>query len=484
MKCKFISFSVLAMLTMSLFNSCGDRLAFVALPNGEEVAVDKAREIFEDEVVRSLEADDSGSESLEHRLFYPGDVIPLWNKAMVVDNGADGGHGSVCVPISTSFVYAGCYDVKGGEITDKDFVYCHSELLIRWDKEKCSCSLVYSLGDRDCADAQKNGLLGRIRNGDKYYSGLLLFTDLNGTIRSVFRLDKGVTVKGLSPDKALAGYRFRKGVRMTTGLTKNEFEDETYWVGKLDPSYCIDYYDRGMIPISSNTSNPYDYTNLGPTEGLSNDGAEIVTKMLDELTSTPTGNGNGSNPPEQQNEPTENKVEYDKEKDFVSYEKFGASGCMKASKAFLNNLGKVADEGRGRLYIVKKHEKTGEPTVYKDIAAAAVQRIISGIDDGNPSIAGVSKSDFKKELAANTNDPLTQHFIVITAYKRYGDGSCDFIYIETGRSQKRWEEATSDNNILHYHPDTGYIEGMRTYADKQGDIPHYIVTEMRNTTNK
>ena len=469
---------------MSLLISCSNnQLLSDYCASFPEFPVEEMKEIFEKYYV----APDNDVED-DYSLFYPGTVYPMWDSKEITVT-RTGQRLVAEVPIASRYRLK--FARKGAEGEIAEYGRCEDRIMIEKDEgsEESWIYLTYSVPEGESE-------LG--------FKGVKIFTTMDGVLLRANhyfngKKDGGVSLSGDADADVLSSKldilaRICKGIGFTKvedscPATKDSIDCDgggDYWMfGGSSYGYYYDddsgqgYGDITDPAVCTDSYTPY--VPIGPTlygDGYGTDGYDGYDYYNDgQFVSSGGGGGSTSS------SRSVNNINYDRKQVFPGYVdrkkaaqlNIPARDCMACAKEILKHFNTTSKPGHTDAGdIARRNEKGKKVDCGKEALERGLNILISNIDAGKPVIVGVSESEFK--TASGNGNTATQHFIVVTGYEMLGNGDYIFTYIETGRSQGHWEEATSPDNVLNLDISSGTFRGSKTYGP---DGVYYDVTEIR-----
>jgi len=448
---------------------------------GMEMSLEEAEDFFNTEYGQISEL--SFSQEMQdyyngHFVFNIGRFSPVWENS---ESGFDSNSGlyKVIVPIGGSEV----------RILSKAKLYT-GEDSVEWISTATATSLLVT---KNPENGNKQSFL-LFETNASFGAKVAIYTSLEGYLVRIVREDKagnkkGILLSGMVPGSTeydrkcnllqglLSDVRFaRVDARKTKNGDTPDVDDED-WIdeiygGCLKPAIIVGDAKKhngtgdGSAEGGGNNDN-YGYDWWGSGSGSGSGSSDISGSGGGGSGSSSTS---GSNDEKYNNQYSSKILNYNRQQYHVPYEK---GGCFKGAKSFLANFGAqpCGSDKRIDIYCISNGTVQFCGT---NSMIFAVSYGISQLDMGLPFVVGVSKSGFKELLQGNANH-LTQHFIVITGYTETGTGKFEFTYYETGRSENKWEDATSPSNKMYYNENTGEWYGYSWHEHPK----KYTVTEIR-----
>lgn len=528
--CKFLFFAV------AILSSCTDiieidRSKDIIGGNGKGLSVSEARDFFEKTMMVQSRAEEQPKSDRYYagRCMLPvGDFVPQWDGGISTDAPT---LFSVDVPIKSVYKY------RVLRIDDKTHkVYatsCYHELVVVRDLEgRMGCRIVVFIPDREYSIKNPGDVSRWLTNGIDMgdYSGLKIYTDLEGKMTRVNRFLNGkkiigidLTAPGTLEERLVLYVRAlktigkisvqRQGTHIMTRGEDDWYDDSwddwgSFWEDDYEnePDFDSDPFERkDIMPgediyYNHNDGNYYiDFDRDGKVDSCISEEV-IITPDDDQTTSsgqsTPQedpiedpldiyewgdstdnsdiidhGSGDNGND-ENTNQPFESVSLSYSVSSYPGYDKL--KNCKKVADAIMRTiLGSGKNIGSSanvvQLYTQKAEGKldlVGDPENIFKI-------ICNHLKNEHPITVGVDKNG---KFYKYNNDATTEHFIVISGvdYDKI-KGLYYFKYIETGRNLSSADEAISDENKIYYNPGNPNkaLEGTNWKNDK------YIIVQLR-----
>lgn len=478
----------------------------------------EAKATFNTEVEKASDSSEKELVNLFLPQLPPGNIIPDWKKTKVYDEGS-----CTKMEIATELAFRyRAYQIDSAD-NDTSIIRMNTKLVIVKEREtgNKTCYLEY--------DIRANGT-GKNEYNSPSYSGLKIFTDMNGSIVKISRYVNGQRTVSSNIRKAadkkdflsriflaqslLANVDIQKGIRATKADYNSGAESEGDYIylkiGNRLLRISREIYDKLMSGELTGYTDP----ETGIYYGGELEAAEIVASQDPDPegengntnATNPyipgegsgggvggnSGSGSNGNPKNEQNERGSAKVPFP---DTFRYKGYGVDGldCFGVCSNVLEQLGYKICSKTEAIYLKKEFIDANKKHKLRDISdndrsntirnigtsEECVQYLKNAINQGIPVVVGV---DYRTTLISNrTGEPInegtTDHFIVIYEYSHDIDGLF-FRYIESGR--KLWANAKWQNYILRYSD--GSLSGIKykgEILDKEN--PTYTVTQYRTT---
>jgi len=453
-----------------------------------------AQRLFEEEVLRLSDsstrtAEDSNRPS---HIFQLGTITPDWSSSEIILNKKTKQSKNVEVPISTTFRYRVLQ--KSSEEKKARRVKVYQELLVTSNSNASQNGVfvVSYIATNNYIKWNKGLLNYRFDNsGDmKKYSGLKIYTDLEGRIIRVNKYLNGKKTTGIfvpryaSPDDKVLLHAFLKeqfkhmhfqyGIRIAPSTRSWEddqnwsysdwdqdpYDDGHYYApdDELDGGFCgyydhfwfehngsdggSDGYDDSYDPDSDNGYNDWDndYNSSNNNKNNNNVQGDEEDKVVD------FGN-----------KKEKNKLDTsDAKKHHKGYLDLG--DCKQVADSAMVALGKIP-RGWNRITLtttetVRIDGKDYGKAVRNEIDLIPVIQLITGlIDKGEPVMVGIDYGLGPR----GRNDGVIDHFSVIYGYEIIDEITIQFNYVETGVTNP--DAAYSEANVFTFVYGDDYIHG-------------------------
>ena len=454
-----------------------------------------AQQLFEEDVVRLKVGSTKalGGMTRPTQLFDLGVLAPDWAAAEQCVNGSSLAH-NVEAPLTTNFRYRVLQ--FGPESKRPRKVKAYHELLVASSpgKERSGVFIVFYIATNQYTKWYKGILSQRFTNsGDmKNYSGLKIYTNIEGRIVRINRYEKGRKTAGIfmpeiktkeqkeARNKYVAelfkNIHFQYGIRLAPSTRSGEddeswdffdwisdfYEDDHYYApeDEIDPGYCSaygddsfwfmddendwlddDYYDPDD---ESEFDDWYDYDNFtgshyeDQNDDVSRFGNKSQSKQLD----------------------TERA-----KRNYMGYKR-GVRDCFQVAKLVMKEFGITWLHGGAetdyRIDLIRSEE--GKAVPITSAIGDAIMYITSRIDENYPVLVGIDHSE----------DGQNDHYIVIIGYEVIGETSITFNYVETAFGSA--DRAYDALNVLEYRVGDNYISGFYWLNPNNGS---YNVSHVR-----
>lgn len=500
--------------------------------NGKGLSVIEAKEFFEKSIMSKSRAEQEPKDDkyYKERCMLPvGDFVPQWEEGISTDAPT---LFSVDVPIKATYRYRA---LRIDDKTQKVYTTtCYQELVVVKDLEgRMGYKVVLFIPDREYSIKNPGDVSRRLTNGIDMgdYSGLKIYTDIEGRMTRVNRFLNGKKIVGIdltTPGtfkERLAMYVMalktigqvsiqRQGAKTMMSRGEDDWYDESYddwWGNYYDDESDIsnDYYEKvDVLPGEDVYYNHYDgnyYIDFGA------DG-HVDSCISDEFITTPPDEGSQTTPPDDPiDDPGDapgDRIEWGDITDNSDMTDSGNNGSGDSEKNenvnqliqpitlslpkssfpgydVLHNCKTVADEIMRTLLGFGKNIGSSSNVVqlYKQDPSGKLDLVgtpenifnilCNHLKNEHPITVGVDKNG---KFYGYNNDQTTDHFIVINGVEYDKEkGLYYFKYIETGRSKNQAEEAISDDNRIYYDPSNSdrAFEGSNWKGDK------YVIVQVR-----
>lgn len=485
-----------------------------------------AQRLFEEEVLRLSDsstrtAKDSNRPS---HIFQLGTITPDWSSSEIILNKKTKQSKNVEVPISTTFRYRVLQ--KSSEEKKARRVKVYQELLVTSNSNASQNGVfvVSYIATNNYIKWNKGLLNYRFDNsGDmKKYSGLKIYTDLEGRIIRVNKYLNGKKTTGIfvpryaSPDDKVLLHAFLKeqfkhmhfqyGIRIAPSTRSWEddqnwsysdwdqdpYDDGHYYApdDELDGGFCgyydhfwfehngsdggSDGYDDSYDPDSNNGYNDWDNDYDSLHQNNQNYNGEDQNQQDDDKRKF--GNKQDKKKLETKDAKRDYKGWNDKVTDKNGNEKV-LNNCFEIAMRLMTALGSPSPTTQCQLMKLSSDGKSIEP-IRNDLSPI-IRDIVRNLDNGSPVLAGADYKTPNTGAAQFNSDKITDHFVPIYGYEIISDDEIRFFYIETGGGSARKEACFSEDRYFTYHSGDNTITGDH-WMNHRLPVPYtYTITQIR-----